>query len=163
MSFGDPVEFVRNLLNGDNQRCGNRVQLEDEDAGAINAANPLPTTAVIAGGLADPLPVTLEDAAGNPAGIAANPIQIGDAGATLSVDDAGGTLTVDQATHDNLNANANLQVGNADVGAANPVPVNARAGTTLTCQRHGRRRDWQSRRHQHQVVHSNRSTTKTAT
>ena len=28
-----------------------------------------------------------------------------------------------QPTHDNLNANANLQVGNADVGPANPIPA----------------------------------------
>jgi len=28
MSFGDPVEFVRNLLNGDRQRVGNRVKKE---------------------------------------------------------------------------------------------------------------------------------------
>jgi hypothetical protein len=33
------------------------------------------------------------------------------------------SLTVDQATHDNLNANANLQVGDADVSTSNPVPV----------------------------------------
>ena len=31
--------------------------------------------------------------------------------------------TMAQATHDSLNANANLQVGDADVGTANPVPV----------------------------------------
>lgn len=30
-----------------------------------------------------------------------------------------------QSTHDNLNANANIQVGNADVGAGNPVPISA--------------------------------------
>lgn len=28
MSFGNPVEFVRNLLNGDRQRVGNRVKKE---------------------------------------------------------------------------------------------------------------------------------------
>jgi hypothetical protein len=30
-----------------------------------------------------------------------------------------------QDTHDDLNANANMQVGNTDVGAGNPVPVDA--------------------------------------
>lgn len=45
---------------------------------------------------------------------AANPMQLGD---------ASGSLTVDQATHDNLNANVNLQVGDADVADDNPVPV----------------------------------------
>ena len=41
----------------------------------------------------------------------------------LSVDDNGGSLTVDQATHDNLNANANIQVNDTDVATGNPVPV----------------------------------------
>jgi len=65
----------------------------------------------------------------------------------VSVDDNGGSLTVDgtvaatqsgswtvtavQTTHDNLNANANIQVGNTDVGNANPVPVSD-AGGSLT-------------------------------
>lgn len=34
-----------------------------------------------------------------------------------------------QATHDDLNANANLQVGNTDVGNANPVPVSDAGGS----------------------------------
>ena len=98
MSQGDPVEFTRDLANERQQRCGNRVQLEDEETDAINAANPLPTTAII--------------------------------------DDGGGSITVDQAAHDNLNANANLQVGNADVADDNPVPgdvitMPAAAWTTL--------------------------------
>jgi len=43
MSFGNPVEFVRNLLNGDRQRVGNRVKKEaftiqaDQFAEAENA------------------------------------------------------------------------------------------------------------------------------
>jgi len=41
------------------------------------------------------------------------------------------SLTVDQATHDSLNANANLQVADTDVGAANPVPVGS-AGITIS-------------------------------
>jgi hypothetical protein len=32
---------------------------------------------------------------------------------------------VNQATHDNLNANANMQVGDVDVSGANPVPMSA--------------------------------------
>ncbi len=32
------------------------------------------------------------------------------------------TTDVRQATHDNLNLNANIQIGNTDVGTANPVP-----------------------------------------
>lgn len=41
----------------------------------------------------------------------------------LSIDDNGGSLTIDQATHDLLNANANIQVADTDVSTANPVPV----------------------------------------
>lgn len=59
----------------------------------------------------------------------ANPVPVSDAGGVLSVDDGGGALTVDgavtanQGSHDNLNANANLQIGNVDVATNNPVPV----------------------------------------
>ena len=55
------------------------------------------------------------------------------------VSDGGGSVTVDQAAHDNLNANANLQVGNADVAVGNPIPTilttlpaDAATQTTLT-------------------------------
>lgn len=40
-------------------------------------------------------------------------------------------VTVVQATHDNLNLNANIQVGNTDVANGNPVPVSD-AGGSLT-------------------------------
>lgn len=40
-------------------------------------------------------------------------------------------VTVVQPTHDNLNANANIQVGDADVANGNPVPVSD-AGGSLT-------------------------------
>ncbi len=36
---------------------------------------------------------------------------------------AGGTTEVTQATHDNLNVNANMQIGDADVSPTNPVDV----------------------------------------
>lgn len=73
---------------------------------------------------------------------------------TVPVSDAGGSLTVDgsvtvsatdldirdltsvtdsvsvlQATHDNLNANANIQVGDTDVSNGNPVPVSDAGGS----------------------------------
>lgn len=69
---------------------------------------------------------------------------------SVNVTDNGSSLTVDavdldirdlsstsdsvevlQATHDSLNLNANIQVGNTDVGIANPVPVSD-AGGSLT-------------------------------
>jgi hypothetical protein len=86
----NPVEFVRRLLNGNTQAAGNRVQLEDADGNAFNAANPVP---VVGGG-------------------------------------AGGEVEVTQDTHDDLNANANIQIGDVDVGDANMVPVKG-IGETL--------------------------------
>jgi len=45
-------------------------------------------------------------------------------------------IEVVQNTHDDLNANANIQVGNADVTGANPVPVTAATGgLTVTALR----------------------------
>lgn len=70
-----------------------------------------------------------------------NPVPVSDAGGSLTVD---GTvvvssitapvtivepITVEQPLHDSLNANANIQVGNTDVGAANPVPVSDNGGS----------------------------------
>jgi len=43
--------------------------------------------------------------------------------ATVAVTQSTSPWVVGQATHDNLNANANLQVGDVDVSAGNPVPV----------------------------------------
>lgn len=37
-----PVEFTRNLDNGNDQLCGNRVQMEDENGNIISGLNPLP-------------------------------------------------------------------------------------------------------------------------
>jgi hypothetical protein len=49
------------------------------------------------------------------------------------VDDNAGSLTVDQGTHDNLQCNANVQVGDADVAVGNPVPVAGTAAEDATC------------------------------
>lgn len=38
-------------------------------------------------------------------------------------------VEVVQPTHDDLNANANIQVGNTDVGAGNPVPISDNGGS----------------------------------
>lgn len=43
--------------------------------------------------------------------------------ATDKVDVSGSSVEATQATHDNLNVNANMQIGDADVDATNPVPV----------------------------------------
>lgn len=77
-------------------------------------------------------------------------VQNGAGAAAVNIQDGGNSITVDaadldirdldsaqdsvevlQATHDNLNANANLQVGDADVANGNPVPVSD-AGGSLT-------------------------------
>lgn len=47
------------------------------------------------------------------------------------LDSATDSVEVLQAAHDNLNANANMQVGNTDVSNGNPVPVSD-AGGSLT-------------------------------
>jgi len=41
---------------------------------------------------------------------------------TIAGGGAGGAVTVVQPTHDNLNANANIQVNNSDASLTNPVP-----------------------------------------
>lgn len=68
-------------------------------------------------------------------------VNVTDNGSSLTVDannldirdltSASDSVSVLQATHDNLNANANLQVGNTDVANGNPVPVSD-AGGSLT-------------------------------
>lgn len=53
----------------------------------------------------------------------------------MSLDTIKKTTEVTQATHDNLNLNANIQVGNVDAAGGNPVPISgtvtANAGTNL--------------------------------
>lgn len=103
------------------------------------------------------LHINLRNNAGTEIATAGAPLRIDPTGATAQpVTDNGGSLTVDgavtvsatdldirdldsttdsvevfQAAHDNLNANANLQVGNTDVANGNPVPVSD-AGGSLT-------------------------------
>jgi len=47
----------------------------------------------------------------------------------IVIDKDNGSITVFQPTHDDLNANANIQIGNVDIADANPVPVKAVPGT----------------------------------
>lgn len=78
----------------------------DDNAGSLTVDNPV--LSVVGGGAeATAQRVTIAN----------------DSTGVLSVDDNGGSLTVDQATHDNLNVNANIQVGDVDVAVGNPVPV----------------------------------------
>lgn len=55
--------------------------------------------------------VILVDEDGNPSAIAGNPLFVT------------GPIEVEQSDSDDLNCNANLQIGNADVDASNPIPV----------------------------------------
>lgn len=74
-------------------------------------------------------------------GAGASAVNIQDGGNSLTVDaadldirdldSASDSVEVLQATHDSLNLNANLQVGDADVANGNPVPVSD-AGGSLT-------------------------------
>lgn len=45
------------------------------------------------------------------------------AGTVTVTDDGSFNATVSQPSHDNLNANANIQVGDTDVSSSNPVPI----------------------------------------
>jgi hypothetical protein len=68
-----------------------------------------------------------------------NPVPVSDAGGSLTVDatdldirdldSAQDSIEVLQATHDNLNANATIQVADVDVSNANPVPVSDAGGS----------------------------------
>jgi len=61
-----------------------------------------------------------------------NDVSIDDGGNTITIDGAISILgdsTVIQSIHDNLNGNANLQIGDVDVGVGNPVPVSDNSGS----------------------------------
>jgi hypothetical protein len=80
--------------------CDDKVSLCFNDGVSdvtVSSTNPLPVNAVVTVTVPTPLPVS-QDPTSNP-------------------------WVVGQATHDNLNANANIQVDNTDVSAGNPVPV----------------------------------------
>jgi len=126
----NPIEFMRRLVDDTLQRVGNRVQIEDAAGTSITAANafpvqvpggvnvtptadPLPVTLETAAGAAtgipanpvsvdlphDPLPTTLEDAAGVPIGVAGNPIIVEDTGGGMSFDDITGALVAIDIVH----------------------------------------------------------------
>ena len=86
------------------------VNIASDQTVPISAASlPLPTGAATAANqLPDGHNVTVDNASG---------------GSAVNIQDGGNTITVDQATHDNFNVNANLQVGDADASSTNPVPV----------------------------------------
>ena len=67
----------------------------------------------------NPIYVTLSD------GTAA----IGTTGDAIHVNIQNADIEVVQPLHDDLNANANLQVGNVDVANGNPVPVSDASGS----------------------------------
>lgn len=68
--------------------------------------------------------IQIRDGAGNDRGL--NIDASGRAGVTV---ENSPTVTAAQGTHDNLNLNANMQVGDADVGGGNPVPVDGSGAT----------------------------------
>jgi hypothetical protein len=106
----------RNLYVRIRDDAGNERGLNVDAAGAIAVTNA--ALAVVGGGAeATAQRVTLAN----------------DGTGLLSVDDNGGSLTVDQATHDNLQCNANVQVGDADVAVGNPVPVAGSAAEDAAC------------------------------
>lgn len=89
----------------------NKLKIESD--GSINANVVFPSSLEVSNDVGDPLSVEATD------------LDIRD------LSSATDNVEVLQATHDNLNANANLQVGNADVTTLNPVPISD-SGASLT-------------------------------
>ena len=87
----------------------------------------------------DSVAAYLNDGAGNAISSTGGALHISDAGGSLTVDavdldirdldSATDSVEVLQATHDSLNANANIQVGDVDVSNANPVPMSDAGGS----------------------------------
>jgi len=121
----------------DDLNCNANMQVADADVGA---GNPVPVS--MAGGSVEVTQTTADDLkadanlqVGDVDVANGNPVPVSDAGGSLTVDGtvslAGGAIEVTQTTHDDLNANANIQVGDTDVANGNPVPVSD-AGGSLT-------------------------------
>jgi hypothetical protein len=153
-SASDSVEVLQNTH--DDLNANANIQVNNTDVGN---ANPVPVSD--AGGsitVDGSVTVSATDLDIRDLDAAQDNVAISDGTDTLAVNtdgsinitDNGGSLTVDatdldirdltsasdsvevlQASHDNLNANANIQVGNADVANGNPVPVSD-AGGSLT-------------------------------
>jgi hypothetical protein len=51
-----PVELTRTTTEGQ-QRCGNQIQIEDQNGNPVNAANPVPVTGVVTNPVSNPIPV----------------------------------------------------------------------------------------------------------
>jgi hypothetical protein len=68
-----------------------------------------------------PLPVKLVDLTGDIT-VTANELNI-------NLDSANDSVEIIQSTHDNVNLNANMQVGDADVANGNPVPISDAGGS----------------------------------
>lgn len=116
------------------------------------AGNPVPTTGGggggggevtivgVAAGISTALPVEVQNTAGNPVLISNVGGGLGGGEVTIVGVQAGiatalpvdGTVTVVQPTHDLLNLNANIQQGDADVGALNPLDVDVNGAVTVT-------------------------------
>lgn len=79
---------------------------------AVSNSNPVPISD--AGGS-----VTVDVGTALPAGTAI----VGKVGIDQTTDGTTNKVAATQATHDNFNANANIQVGDADVSSTNPVPI----------------------------------------
>jgi len=137
------IQAIHDLLN-----CNANIQVGDADVANLN---PVPISD--AGGVItvdgtvtvqEPLSVddnggslTVDNAAlsvvgGGVEALALRVTVANNSTGVLSVDDNPGSLTVDQATHDNFQCNANIQVGDADVGPANLVPVDVANNVAAT-------------------------------
>ena len=59
------------------------------------------------------------------------PVNVADAEIQVAIEvNVDDIVTVKQTTHDDLNCNANIQFGNADISSSTPLPVNLEVGNT---------------------------------
>ncbi len=120
--IGDGTETV-------NVNASNEMQVRDDDANttltSLDTKTPVYDADTGAGTENVPGVILRKSANGGSveAGTSSDPLRVDPTGTTAQ--------PVSQATHDNLNLNANIQVGDADVANGNPVPVSD-AGGTLT-------------------------------
>ena len=120
--------------------AGMAVNIRDESGNAFTLANPLPVElsdgSISIGTVNAEVEVQLSHQDNVPdAGDVADSVRIGDGTNELAVN-ADGSINVKQSTHDDLNLNANMQVGDVDVANGNPVPISD-AGSTISIDDNG--------------------------
>ena len=133
LDFDRDATLVRSLITGESSAGGGSfVNVKVDPAGAIQTTANQDTH--------DDLNANANIQVGDVDVSNGNPVPVSDAGGSLTVDatdldirdltSASDSVEVLQDTHDDLNANANIQVGDSDVSTSNPIPTkHIRSGT----------------------------------